>query len=167
MSRFTDALIVTPLSDGKSWIIVVDFGYDVGSEDSNDHINVDIGFVTDFASVPRVLWWALPKWGKYGNAAVVHDWLYWSQTRSRKESDSIMLEAMEVLGVSKLKRKSIYRAVRIFGNWAWVRNQWDRKAGLDRVINNTKIKSVVKIKRPGIFMRTLQQLNLKKMKDTT
>ena len=63
MSKFTDALIVTPLSDGESWMIVSKFGYDVGIEGSGDTVDVDMGFVTDFASVPRVLWWALPKWG--------------------------------------------------------------------------------------------------------
>jgi hypothetical protein len=28
MSRFTDALVVSPLADGKTWVILRDFGYD-------------------------------------------------------------------------------------------------------------------------------------------
>ena len=48
-----------------------------------ERIEVAEGFETDFASVPRLLWVVLPKWGKYGNAAMVHDWLYWKQDRSR------------------------------------------------------------------------------------
>jgi len=43
MSRFTETLIVTPLPDGKTWIILADFGYDVGEEGSSDVVNVQIG----------------------------------------------------------------------------------------------------------------------------
>jgi hypothetical protein len=77
MSRFTDALVVTPLADGKTWVVLRDFGYDVGTEDSGDRVNVEIGFQTDFATIPRFLWVVLPRWGRYGNASVIHDWLYW------------------------------------------------------------------------------------------
>ena len=30
MSRFTDVLLVSPLADGKTWVIMRDFGYEVG-----------------------------------------------------------------------------------------------------------------------------------------
>jgi hypothetical protein len=160
MSMFTEALVITPLADGKSWIIVGDFGYDVGAVNSNDRVSVDKGFATDFASVPRVLWWVLPKWGVYGNAAVVHDWLYWHQDRDRKQSDDIMLEAMSVLNVPELTKQLIYRAVRVFGGWAWRRNKWDKDAGLDRVFRSDDIAFSVKIDRPGIFMRTIKQLRV-------
>ena len=123
MSRFTESLIVTPLADGKTWITLSDFGYEVGSEGSGDTIDVQIGFYTDFASIPRVLWIILPKWGKYGNAAVIHDWVYWDQSRSRREADDIFLEAMGVLDVNHWKKYSIYWAVRIFGGFAWRANQ--------------------------------------------
>ena len=89
MSRFTEALVVTPLADGNTWVIVRPFGYDVEREGSGDRIDVRVGFMTDFASIPRLFWIALPKWGKYGNAAVIHDWLYWTQRRSRPSSDRI------------------------------------------------------------------------------
>ncbi|MCP4982643.1 MAG: DUF1353 domain-containing protein [Gammaproteobacteria bacterium] len=123
MSRFTEQLIVTPCPDGRTWIVLCDFGYEIGAKGSSDIINVPIGFHTDFASVPRLLWAFLPRWGKYGNAAVIHDYLYWEQTRSRKESDDILLEGMIVLQVSYLKRYSIYWAVRLAGWWAWCKNQ--------------------------------------------
>ncbi len=123
MSRFTETLIVTPLPDGKTWIILADFGYDVGEEGSSDVINVPIGTYTDFASIPRPLWIILPRWGKYGNAAVIHDWLYWDQARSRKEADGIFLDAMGILEVSPWQKHAIYWAVRAFGWWAWWRNK--------------------------------------------
>ena len=123
MSRFTESLVVTPLPDGKTWIILFDFGYEVGDEGSGDIINVPIGTYTDFASIPRLLWAIFPRWGKYGNAAVIHDWLYWSQTRSRIKADNIFLEGMEVLEVPNWKRHTIYYAVRLFGGFAWRMNQ--------------------------------------------
>ena len=160
MSSFTTALLVSPLSDGKSWVIVTNFGYDVGEEGSEDRVHVATGFVTDFASVPRLLWWALPKWGLYGNAAVIHDWLYWDQKRTRKEADQVMFEAMEVLKVPQIKKNLIYRAVRMFGGWAWKRNKWDKESGFDSVIKDENITYAVNINRPGIFKRTLKQVKM-------
>ena len=158
MSAFTQALVVTPLSDGHSWVIVSRFSYDVGSENSGDRIEVAQGFVTDFATVPRLLWWFLPRWGTYGNAAVIHDWLYWTQARSRKESDDIMREAMGVLNVAGYKQVLIYWAVRLFGWWAWNRNRWDRESGFNRVIPDVDIKCSVSIGRAGILKKTAQQM---------
>ena len=37
---------------------------------------IPAGFVTDFASVPRLLWPLIPSMGAYWYAALVHDWLY-------------------------------------------------------------------------------------------
>lgn len=123
MSRFTDTLVVSPLPDGRTWVIRSDFGYDVGEEGSGDTVNVPVGFKTDFASVPRLLWIVIPRWGTYGNAAVVHDYLYWSQERPRREADQIMREGMRVLGTGGIKRAVIYRAVRWFGWYAWRSNR--------------------------------------------
>jgi len=143
MSRFTEILLVSPLADGKSWVIKKDFGYDVGEEGSGDTINVPIGFMTDFASVPRPLWWLLPKWGKYGNAAVIHDYCYWEQSRSRKESDLIFREAMQVLEVSNWKILLMYCAVRLGGGLAWLGNSQRKKAGMkDKVTQILPVKSV-------------------------
>ena len=36
---------------------------------------VPSGYVTDFASVPRWLWWFTPQSGRWNGAAIVHDWL--------------------------------------------------------------------------------------------
>ena len=61
MSRFTEELLVSPLPDGRTWVIRRDFGYDVGEEGSGNTIDVPIGFKTDFASVPRLLWSIIPR----------------------------------------------------------------------------------------------------------
>lgn len=154
MSQFTEALVVSPLADGKTWVLVRPFGYDRGVEGSGDRIQVEIGFMTDFASVPRPLWVVLPKWGKYGNAAVIHDWLYWSQKRlSRAEADHVFLEAMTVLGVPAWQKHTMHWAVRLFGWLAWWRNQWDRSDGFNRVLQSQLLKSIESSKRPGLVRR--------------
>lgn len=154
MSQFTEALIVSPLADGKTWVVLKPFGYDRGSEGSGRRIQVDLGFMTDFASVPRPLWILIPKWGKYGNAAVIHDWLYWIQGDvSRKEADHIFLEAMTVLNVEQWQKHLMYWAVRTLGWLAWWRNQWDRNEGFDRVLHRHLVKSIESSGRPGLFRR--------------
>ncbi len=148
MSQFTTALVVSPLSDGKSWVILDNFEYHVGTENSDDRVIALKGFVTDFTSVPRIFWWVIPRWGKYGNAAVIHDWLYWKQgDKDRKESDYILLEAMTVLGVSKWKKKLIFLAVRWFGWIAWSSNFADRESGYERIINTKRIKAILSSER--------------------
>ena len=153
MSRFTDVLLVSPLADGKTWVIRRDFGYEIGAEGSGDTVDVAVGFQTDFASIPWLLRTFLPKWGRYGNASVIHDWLYWTQTRDRDEADSIFLEAMEVLGVGAIKRGLMYGAVRAFGWIAWVRNSADRAAGFDRVLDAEGLRATTRCLRRGTLSR--------------
>ena len=135
MSKFTRPLIVSPLPDGKRWVLREEFSYDIGSKGSGDSVIVPVGFVTDFATVPRLFWTVYPKWGKYGNAAVVHDYLYWEQFFSRKRTDEIFLEGMIVLGVSKRDRKTIYHSIRLFGGWSWKKNQKDKRKGKKEIID--------------------------------
>jgi hypothetical protein len=122
MSQFTKALVVTPLADGRTWVILEPFSYDVGFEGSGDTIQVPVKFITDFASVPRLFWMFFPCWGKYGNAAVIHDYGYWTKQRPRAETDHIFLEGMEVLEVRLLTRYLLYWGVRLFGWWGWLQD---------------------------------------------
>ena len=135
-----------------------EFGYGVGGEDSQDQITVPVGFETDFASVPRPFWAILPKWGKYGNAAVIHDWLYWEQGRPRPAADAVLLEGMVVLGVSAVVRQTIYTAVRLFGWLAWYRNQADRVDGYERVLATLPTKATTTTKRHGQYVQLIRLL---------
>jgi hypothetical protein len=141
MSRFTEILVVSPLADGKSWYLHKEFGYDVGSEGSEETIDVPIGFVTDFASVPRPLWWLIPRWGKYGNAAVIHDFCYWEQKYTRKRADEIFLEAMVVLEVGPVTRYVMYLAVSWFGWTAWWNNSRLKRLGKTKFADQPPVKS--------------------------
>lgn len=111
-----------------------EFGYLRESDGVGHQIDVESGFLTDFASVPWFVQWWIPKWGKYGSPAVVHDWLYWRQTTSREDADNILLDAMHVAGVDVVRKYAIYWAVRCCGGVAWLRNSEDRLSGFDRVM---------------------------------
>ena len=125
MSSFTAPLVVEPLEDGKNWRLVEEFEFYFDDRDGRKAIKIPAGFVTDFASVPRVFWNILPPWGKYGKAAVVHDFCYRTGCVSRKKCDWIFLEGMRVLGVPKWKRLIMWAAVRLFGWSAYVREPKD------------------------------------------
>ena len=122
MSSFTDPLIVKKLKDSL-WETASEFEYHVGVEGSENKIKVPVGFPPDIASIPRLFWIIYPPDGQYTQAAVLHDYLYNIQDRPRATADAIFLEAMQVLGVPFLRRKIIYRAVRLFG---WI--PWNNRA---------------------------------------
>lgn len=123
--RFEDALDVTPMDDGRNWQVLQNFYYrtdvmlwvdPVTKTLRRDRIVVPAGFITDFASIPRVLWNILPPTGKYTKAAVLHDWLYrTTNLATRKQADDVLLEAMKVCGVSWWQRVAIYSGVRVGG----------------------------------------------------
>ena len=144
MSRFTDVLLVSPLGDGRTWVIKREFGYDIGAEGSGNSVEVPVGFMTDFASVPRPFWIFIPQWGKYGNAAVIHDYLYYDQARPRKDADAIFYEAMGVLAVPAVTKHLMYRAVKYFGIFAWNGNKKRKTQKISKLAQDRIIKSVEK-----------------------
>ncbi len=125
MSSFTKPLrveITQHKVEGRTLAVLLeDFDYHVGSEESNDVITVTAGFMTDFASVPRLFWRLFPPLGRYAKASVVHDWGYVVQDRTRAEYDWIFFEAMGVLGVALWQRLILYVAVRLFAGSYWER----------------------------------------------
>lgn len=77
------------------------------------------GFVTDFASVPRLFWRLIPPWGEYSPAAIVHDFLYRNGIGSRARADWVFLSVMKAIGISGWQRWLMWAAVRLFGAFAW------------------------------------------------
>ena len=72
---------------------------------------IDKGFVTDFASVPRIFTPIVPKMGKYNRATIVHDYLIVSGQVPRKEADEIFLDIMLKSGVNKIRAYVMFYAV--------------------------------------------------------
>ena len=85
-------------------------------------VEVEVGFDTDFASVPRALWALFPPDAEYTEAAVIHDSEYWKQRYTREQADALLLEGMEALGVGWFTRHTIHSQVRMWGWMAWNAN---------------------------------------------
>jgi hypothetical protein len=83
--------------------------------DTHKHVLGPVGFVTDFASIPRVFWSVLRPDGIYTYAAIVHDYLYWEQPVARETADEIFKFAMEDFRVDGATIAAIYAAVRVGG----------------------------------------------------
>ena len=77
IEHFSFKLVVSPTLNAKMWRLEQDFLYITNLELGRKNIVVEKGFLTDFASVPIPIRSIIPKWGKYGRAAVIHDWLYY------------------------------------------------------------------------------------------
>lgn len=119
MSGFLNPIRAEDCEDGYCRVLLEDVVYHVGDRSSTDKIVVPKGFKWDGGSVPRIFWNIVDPWGSASKAYLLHDWLYSTQQRSRLVSDAILMEAMEVLGVGLIKRKLIFRGVRIGGWVAW------------------------------------------------
>lgn len=119
--KHKNPLVVCPL-DVDLWVLHTSFAFDCQCNGEEHRVEVPADFVTDFASIPRILWAIAPRWGRYGWAAVIHDFLYWDQRMTRREADEVFLDAMKDSAVPVWRRTVIYRAVRVFGCFAWKRN---------------------------------------------
>lgn len=120
--KFENALDVRPLDDGTNWEVQEDFYYSTDVRLSGvpfGRIEVEKGFITDFASIPRPLWgWVGgPADGKYRKIAVFHDKLYRTKgLATRAQADAVLLEGMKFCGCSWHQRWVIYAGVRA-GGW--------------------------------------------------
>lgn len=113
-SRFLTTLRIERVKvGGNQFRLTSDLVY---ASDLLDHVLiVPAGFVTDFASVPRLPFTYLLFGGVGDEAAVLHDFLYEWGLVSRKLADEVFAEACAVLGVPAWRRGPMWAAVRVFG----------------------------------------------------
>jgi Protein of unknown function (DUF1353) len=124
---------VRAFGDSKFWITVEEMPYVIGS--TTEQIVVPRGFVTDFASIPQGLWsLGLTPYGQYSRAAVIHDYLYWSQGCKREQADRLLVLAMKESKVGHFDEFVVYQGVNLGGGGSWDDNAKERKAGLPRVV---------------------------------
>lgn len=105
--------------DGRQWRVTQPFRYQT---EAGKTITVPMGFVTDFASIPRGLWNVMPPTSTCGEAAVVHDFAYTQQCCTRAEADAILYEAMGVIHATRWTRWTVYAGVRLGGWGIWRRH---------------------------------------------
>lgn len=115
--RFTGLPLCVKYINGIDWELEFDVSYRTKADEIS---TVREGFIFDFASVPRFLWWLYPPAGTEGNpygiAALFHDWLLdhkqiGGRPITRSEADDIFLEIMLYLGVRKTLAYTMYYAV--------------------------------------------------------
>jgi hypothetical protein len=108
---FTDGKIVVREIEDERWELVEPVTYAGNTET----FVVPAGFRTDFASVPRIFVWLLPRYGKYTKSAILHDWLC-ARAREgsfdRADADGLFRRSMRELGVPFVRRWLMWAAVR-------------------------------------------------------
>jgi hypothetical protein len=107
-----DATVDVREVDETNWAILRELGY----QGKKDRFVVPLEQTTDFASVPRVFVWFLPRYGRYTKAAILHDYLWNVEVPagriSRVDADGLFRQAMRELGVPFLRRWIMWAAVR-------------------------------------------------------
>jgi len=129
-------LILEPISNGKV-VLTQDYIYSVNGYD----IKVFKGFVTDGASVPHSLQWLYNPYGKYINAAVIHDYLYSSYNNTginRTLADKIFRHIMQETGVDIRTVRRFYTAVRCFGETSWKKKNLNEGYKDRAIVDKTK-----------------------------
>ena len=108
---FDSVLVVRRTSD-QLWEVVEPLVY----RGRRDTFVVPDGFLTDFASVPRVVVWLIPRFGRYTLAAVLHDWLVTEglsrRAVSARDADGVFRRVLRELGVPPLLRWLMWCGVR-------------------------------------------------------
>lgn len=120
LPQFITNLVLEEYMRGKrsvpgEWVVYNRLVYDRGVE----QIIVPRGFITDLASIPKLLRGLLDVNDSHRRAAVLHDFLYCLQGFTRKQSDDMFLEAMGAIGVPAWKRSMMYAGVRAGGWMIW------------------------------------------------
>ena len=105
-----------------------------GSAKELKKVEVPAGFITDFASVPRIFWSVLPRDGLYVYPAIIHDYMYWMQDGARDIADETLREGMQDFKVDTVSINAIYWAVRAGGGSAWTGNAKLKEKGEKRII---------------------------------
>ncbi|MFF0200131.1 DUF1353 domain-containing protein [Streptomyces sp. NPDC005017] len=105
---FADGDITVKQIDAETWELREELTY----RGSSQTFVVPVPFRTDFASVPTMFVWLIPRYGVYTKAAILHDFLCREAPVSRADADGIFRRALRELGVSALRRWIMWAAVR-------------------------------------------------------
>lgn len=121
MAKFLTTLRVERVEDTSrdgrgTWQLLNLFAY--RSEVADTVFVVPKGFVTDFASVPRIPVAFLLTGDCAHEAAVIHDWLYTSHEVDRATADAVFREAVE-LGNPGWRAWLMWAGVRLGGGGSW------------------------------------------------
>jgi hypothetical protein len=119
MSAFLTELQVKPATgkDDGQWQLLADLVYQ--SDVAGMTFTVPAGFITNFASVPRIPIVYELAGDTASDAATVHDYLYSTHIVPRSVADAVLREASDVTAVPDWRRQLMWAGVRIFGWLYW------------------------------------------------
>lgn len=117
-ARFTSNLVVEQLTEANTndlatWKLMAPFGFESGLYALT--VTAPAGFITDFASVPRVPICFEIDGDIAQDCAVIHDYCYATGCVMRVQADLLLEEMMTLRNFSPLQVQSIFLAVRAFG----------------------------------------------------
>lgn len=138
---------IVPIGRNK-YKVYEDYSYTWEKDGQTYKMVVPQGFINNLASIPRFLWWYISPFD-LGAAVIHHDWIYTHSGKipstsffklidgkfveiesewTRKNADRLFCRMMrETDNVSKFKRRNAFRAVRIFGWWAFHKKEIIKK----------------------------------------
>lgn len=93
----------------NNWIVTEDSIVTIG--DLNFKIHK--GFDTDLASVPRIFWAIYPPFGRYQDAAILHDYLLEETNLLKQTIDILFYKKMKEDGVGLITRFIFYCIVNV------------------------------------------------------
>lgn len=119
MSKFIGELDTRLMVDDESGVfkLLARFGYQ--SDVAGKTFWAEVGFETDFCSVPRVPIAYEMLGNRARKAGTIHDHLYSSHEVSRQLADEVLREMLILEGVCHIEAMEFYLAVRQFGGSHW------------------------------------------------
>lgn len=85
-------------------------------------ITVPVGFITDLASIPKIIDWVpdLNRTGLTRRPGCLHDWLYGGERWHGKAfADSMLYQACIAEGMDPRGATAVYEGVHLFGKSSW------------------------------------------------
>jgi hypothetical protein len=104
---------ITPKSRNK-YEVCEDYPFKIDAQ----VMTIPKGFISDGASIPKAFWKIIgtPFSPSFIEAAIVHDFLI-SKQYNAKHSDQMFYDMLVYTGVSIVKARVMYIAIRLFINW--------------------------------------------------
>lgn len=136
MSRlFAESPALTILPRPDYWAVVSALTW----ESPTLHLTIPVGFITDLASIPKVLRNTFDVEGRSRAPAILHDWLYCTQHTTRAFADSLLRQALVAYGESQATAWVYWAGVRL-GGWLPWSERLQRGGGLqpddfDNIVN--------------------------------
>lgn len=122
VAKFLTRLRVEELEDASAdgrgtWQLLTTLAYK--SDVADTVFIVPTGFITDFASVPRIPIAYMLTGGTAHAAAVVHDFLYTTHEVTRAMADAVFREAIIASGGARWRAWMMWAGVRVGGGSSW------------------------------------------------